>query len=202
MASRRGGIWTPLLNPFPTGLSGLDRYHRRGKERRVISRETSLIWPVRFSFASKTISKRKLRQTRSLDPALIRNCGTQMDGNSGGRLRSQSPPGLRVEDAGALLSPPASPGHHWVKPPLPCSSGPSTPLDLSPTTSDVCFDYDVTVRGGAKRNTAWDVPFLVRSTSVPSAGSGSTLFSPRRWLQKKLQQTSSRAYIVWRSEVG
>ncbi|KAG9270989.1 rho GTPase-activating protein 6-like isoform X1 [Astyanax mexicanus] len=31
------------------------------------------------STGAKTFSKRKLRQTRSLDPALIRNCGTELD---------------------------------------------------------------------------------------------------------------------------
>ncbi|XP_071016058.1 rho GTPase-activating protein 6-like isoform X2 [Oncorhynchus clarkii lewisi] len=157
--------------------------------------------------ASKAISKRKLRQTRSLDPDIIRKCGTETDGTHGDRLGS---PGLRVEEAGAFSSSPSSPEHPValksdarsrnlrVKQPLSNLSGPSTPLDLSPT-SNFPFNYDVTVRG-TKRNTAWDLPFLVRTPSVTPTGSTNTLFSPRRWLQKKQQQSSSHAYIVWKSE--
>ncbi|XP_064825763.1 rho GTPase-activating protein 6-like isoform X2 [Oncorhynchus masou masou] len=157
--------------------------------------------------ASKAISKRKLRQTRSLDPDIIRKCGTETDRTHGDRLGS---PGLRVEDAGAFSSSPSFPEHPValksdarsrnlrVKQPLSSLSGPSTPLDLSPT-SNFPFNYDVTVRG-TKRNTAWDLPFLVRSPSVTPTGSTNTLFSPRRWLQKKQQQSSSHAYIVWKSE--
>ncbi|XP_071185735.1 rho GTPase-activating protein 6-like isoform X1 [Salvelinus alpinus] len=157
--------------------------------------------------ASKAISKRKLRQTRSLDPDIIRKCGTETDGTHGDRLGL---PGLRVEEAGAFSSSPSSPEHPValkldprsknlrVKQPLSSLSGPSTPLDLSPT-SNFPFDYDVSVRG-TKRNTAWDLPFLVRSPSVTPTGSTNTLFSPRRWLQKKQQQSSSHAYVVWKSE--
>ncbi|KAK6325266.1 hypothetical protein J4Q44_G00046080 [Coregonus suidteri] len=158
---------------------------------------------------SKAISKRKLRQTRSLDPDIIRKCGTETDGTHGHGDRLGLP-GLSVEDAGAFSSSPSSPEHAValksdprsrnlrVKQPLSSSSGPSTPSDLSPI-SNFHFDYDVTVRG-AKRNTAWDLPFLVRSPSVTPTGSTNTLFSPRRWLQKKQQQSSSHAYIVWKSE--
>ncbi|XP_038835727.1 rho GTPase-activating protein 6-like isoform X1 [Salvelinus namaycush] len=157
--------------------------------------------------ASKAISKRKLRQTRSLDPDIIRTCGTETDGTHGDRLGL---PGLRVEEAGAFSYSPSSPEHPValksnprsrnlrVKQPLSSLSGPSTTLDLSPT-SNFPFNYDVTVRG-TKRNTAWDLPFLVRSPSVTPTGSTNTLFSPRRWLQKKQQQSSSHAYIVWKSE--
>uniref|UniRef100_A0A674D204 Rho GTPase activating protein 6 n=1 Tax=Salmo trutta TaxID=8032 RepID=A0A674D204_SALTR len=137
--------------------------------------------------ASKAISKRKLRQTRSLDPDIIRKCGTETDGTHGDRLGL---PGLRVEEAGAFSS--------SVKKTLSSLSGPSTPLNLSPT-SNFPFNYDVTVRG-TKRNTAWDLPFLVRSPSVTPTGTTNTLFSPRRWLQKKQQPSSSHAYIVWKSE--
>uniref|UniRef100_A0A4W5R4Y4 Rho GTPase activating protein 6 n=1 Tax=Hucho hucho TaxID=62062 RepID=A0A4W5R4Y4_9TELE len=157
--------------------------------------------------ASKAISKRKLQQTRSLDPDIIRKCGTETDGTHGDRLGL---PGLRVEEAGAFSFSPSSSEHPValksdprsrnlrVKQPLSSLSGPSTPLDLSPT-SNFPFDYDVTVRG-TKRNTAWDLPFLVRSPSLTPTGSTNTLFSPRRWLQKKQQQSSSHAYIVWKSE--
>uniref|UniRef100_A0A674D363 Rho GTPase activating protein 6 n=1 Tax=Salmo trutta TaxID=8032 RepID=A0A674D363_SALTR len=157
--------------------------------------------------ASKAISKRKLRQTRSLDPDIIRKCGTETDGTHGDRLGL---PGLRVEEAGAFSSSPSSPEHPValksdprsrnlsVKKTLSSLSGPSTPLNLSPT-SNFPFNYDVTVRG-TKRNTAWDLPFLVRSPSVTPTGTTNTLFSPRRWLQKKQQPSSSHAYIVWKSE--
>lgn len=159
--------------------------------------------------ASKAISKRKLRQTRSLDPDIIRKCGTETDGTNGDRLGL---PGLRVEEAGAFSSSPSSPEHPIalksdprsrnlsVKKTLSSLSGPSTPLNLSPT-SNFPFNYDVTVRG-TKRNTAWDLPFLVRSPSVTPTGTTNTLFSPRRWLQKKQQPSSSHAYIVWKSEVN
>lgn len=159
--------------------------------------------------ASKAISKRKLRQTRSLDPDIIRKCATETDGTHGDRLGL---PGLRVEEAGAFSSSPSSPEHPIalksdprsrnlrVKQSLSSLSGPSTPLDLSPTLN-FPFDYDVTVRG-TKRNTAWDLPFLVRSPSVTPTGTTNTLFSPRRWLQKKQQPSSSHAYIVWKSEVN
>nr|XP_043872917.1 rho GTPase-activating protein 6-like [Solea senegalensis] len=148
--------------------------------------------------ASKAITKRRLRQTRSLDPAIIRHCSTGADEAMGAPL-SEAP----AADAGAL------PERLAVKPSLrtkipilkepiaPSLSTPSIPLDVSPS-SNFHFDYDIVKR--AKRNTAGDLPFLVRGPGATPPGSTGTLFSPRRWLQKKVQPSSSHAYVVWKSE--
>uniref|UniRef100_A0A4W4GTS9 Rho-GAP domain-containing protein n=1 Tax=Electrophorus electricus TaxID=8005 RepID=A0A4W4GTS9_ELEEL len=152
--------------------------------------------------ASKGISKRRLRQTRSLDPAIIRNYGTDAD-LIPGEFESS-----RVHDPESVSSSSVSAEHLDASKtnlraktgrlihPSPPSSSPSTPLDTSPS-SNFHFEYDFK---SVKRNTAWDLPFLARSSSVTPLGSTSTIFSPRKWLQKKLQQTSSHAYIVWKSE--
>ncbi|XP_029941931.1 rho GTPase-activating protein 6 isoform X1 [Salarias fasciatus] len=146
--------------------------------------------------ASKAITKRRLRQTRSLDPAIIRHCGTAgTDAPSGA-------PFLGGADAGA---PPAAKAALRTKIPTlkepiaPSVSSPSIPLDVSPS-SNFHFDYEVVKR--AKRNTAGDLPFMVRGPGAPPPppGSGGALFSPRRWLQKKVQPSSSHAYVVWKSE--
>uniref|UniRef100_A0A7N8XWU7 Rho GTPase activating protein 6 n=1 Tax=Mastacembelus armatus TaxID=205130 RepID=A0A7N8XWU7_9TELE len=148
--------------------------------------------------ASKAITKRRLRQTRSLDPAIIRHCGTGTDGTSGAPFS-----GAVGADAGA------SPERLSVKPALrtkiptlkepitPSLSSPSIPLDVSPS-SNFHFDYEIVKR--AKRNTTGDLPFLVRGPVAAQSGSTGTLFSPRRWLQKKAQPSSPHAYVVWKSE--
>ncbi|XP_071383714.1 rho GTPase-activating protein 6-like [Centroberyx affinis] len=148
--------------------------------------------------ASKAITKRRLRQTRSLDPAIIRHCDTGTEGASGAPLA-----------LGAAADPGASPERLAVKPAVrtkiptlkepitPSLSSPSIPLDVSPS-SNFHFDYDVVKR--AKRNTAAELPFLVRGPGAAPSGSTGTLFSPRRWLQRKVQQSSSHAYVVWKSE--
>lgn len=150
--------------------------------------------------ASKAITKRRLRQTRSLDPAIIRHCGTEAEGESGASFS-----GAAAADAGA------SPEHLVGKPALrtkiptlkepitPSLSSPSIPLDVSPSFN-FHFDYDIVKC--AKRNTAGDLPFLVRGSGAAPSGSTGTLFSPRRWLQKKVQPSSSHAYVVWKSEVN
>ncbi|KAK2880363.1 hypothetical protein Q8A73_023061 [Channa argus] len=128
--------------------------------------------------ASKAITKRRLRQTRSLDPAIIRHCGTGLDEASGVTFSAAG-----AVDAGA------SPERLAVKPALrtkiptlkepitPSLSSPSIPLDLSPS-SNFHFDYDIVKR--AKRNTAGDLPFLVRGSCAVPSGSTGALFSPRR----------------------
>lgn len=148
--------------------------------------------------ASKAITKRRLRQTRSLDPAIIRHCGT--DEASGGPFS-----GAAAADAGASperlpLKPALRTKIPTLKEPItPSLSSPSIPLDISPS-SNFHFDYDTVKR--AKRNTAGDLPFLVRGTGAVPSGSTGTLFSPRRWLQRKAQPSSSHAYVVWKSEVN
>ncbi|XP_064165904.1 rho GTPase-activating protein 6-like isoform X2 [Anguilla rostrata] len=157
--------------------------------------------------SSKTISKRRLRQTRSLDPAIIRNYGTDAERKpeeldsfkssyegsreTGGGSSLQTSAESLVASKSDLRSKATS-----SKQSIPSFSSPSTPLETSPS-SNFQFDYDVK---GVKRNTAWDLPFLARSPALAPTGSASTIFSPRKWLQKKLQQDSSYSYIVWKSE--
>uniref|UniRef100_A0A3Q0SUS5 Rho GTPase activating protein 6 n=1 Tax=Amphilophus citrinellus TaxID=61819 RepID=A0A3Q0SUS5_AMPCI len=142
--------------------------------------------------ASKAITKRRLRQTRSLDPAIIRHCGAGSDGVSGA-----------AADAGAsaerlAVKPTLRTKIPALKEPItPSISSPSIPFDVSPS-SNFHFDYDIVKR--AKRNTAGDLPFMVRGPCAAPSGSTGTLFSPRRWLQKKVQPSSSHAYVVWKSE--
>ncbi|XP_074520905.1 rho GTPase-activating protein 6-like isoform X2 [Halichoeres trimaculatus] len=144
--------------------------------------------------ASKAITKRRLRQTRSLDPAIIRHCGSGSDGVIGASLavdagasseRLAGKPSLRTKIP--TLTEPISPS----------ISSPSIPLDVSPS-SNFHFDYDFGKR--AKRNTAGDLPFLVRGSGAAQTGSTGTLFSPRRWLQRKAQPSISQAYLVWKLE--
>ncbi|XP_072319612.1 rho GTPase-activating protein 6-like isoform X2 [Eucyclogobius newberryi] len=135
--------------------------------------------------ASKAIAKRRLRQTRSLDPAIIRHCGA--DGQSA----------VPTLDAGAPLSKPPLRTKTHKEPIAPSLSTPSLPLDISPS-SNFHFDYDPVKR--AKRNTAGDLPYLVRGPGVASPASTGALFSPRRWLQKKAPPSCSHAFVVWKSE--
>ncbi|KAG2466325.1 RHG06 protein, partial [Polypterus senegalus] len=157
--------------------------------------------------ASKTISKRRLRQTRSLDPAIIRNYGTDTEYSpaEADSLRLSCP-----LDVPGALTPPASVENVCApkvevrsrslkfKQNTSSFSSPCTPAETSPS-SNFQFDYDFK---GSKRNTAWDLPFLAKMPPSTPPGSVGTIFSPRKWLQKKLQQTSSQSYIVWKSEVG
>lgn len=141
--------------------------------------------------ASKAITKRRLRQTRSLDPAIIRHCGA--DGSSllpGASEAGASPERTAVRAALRARIP------ALAEPMAPSLSSPSIPLDVSPC-SHFSFDYDTT-KFAHKRNTAGDLVFPPRGAS----GSTGTLFSPRRWLQRKLQPCSSPPCVVWKSEVG
>ncbi|XP_031438965.1 rho GTPase-activating protein 6 isoform X2 [Clupea harengus] len=146
--------------------------------------------------AAKALSKRRLRQTRSLDPSIIRNYGAEdLDTlKSPGHLSA----GLALPSSECLDTPKLE---HYLKTPAltyssPSFSSPSTPQNTSPS-SNFHFDFDFKC---AKRNTAWDLPFLARSPSITPASSTSTIFSPRRWLQRKSQAPSSQAYVVWKSE--
>jgi len=149
--------------------------------------------------ASKAITKRRLRQTRSLDPAIIRDCDTGTDGVSGAPFY-----GVSAADAGASSERLAAKSTLRTRLPklkqpiAPSFSSPSIPLEVSPS-SNFHFDYDFVKR--AKRNTAGDLPFLVRGPGATPSGSTGTLFSPRRWLQRKAQPSISNAYVVWKSEV-
>ncbi|KAF7664148.1 hypothetical protein LDENG_00186820 [Lucifuga dentata] len=101
--------------------------------------------------ASKALTKRRLRQTRSLDPAIIRHCGTGTDGAPGVPFSL----GTAGADAGA------SPERLATKPALrtktptlkehitPSISSPSIPSDVSPS-SNFHFDYDIAKSTGGK----------------------------------------------------
>ncbi|KAM6147215.1 LOW QUALITY PROTEIN: rho GTPase-activating protein 6 [Phoenicopterus ruber ruber] len=146
--------------------------------------------------AGKSLSKRRLRQTRSLDPAIIG--GGREEGEGAGRAPrargAGSPPGERRGPRGALPPPGAS------------FSTPSTPLERSPPGSAL-FDEE-SPRG--KRSPGWELPFLARTPSASAlsgpAGPANSIFSsPRRWLQQRKGQPSSpgprpAAYVVWKSE--
>ncbi|XP_030312983.1 rho GTPase-activating protein 6-like [Calypte anna] len=145
--------------------------------------------------AAKSLSKRRLRQTRSLDPAIIG--GGREDGSRAPRARAAgSPLGERRYPRGAPTPYGAS------------FSTPSTPLERSPPGSAV-FDEE-SPRG--KRSPGWELPFLARSPSASAlsgpAGPANSIFSsPRRWLQQRKGQPSPpgprpAAYVVWKSEVG
>lgn len=138
---------------------------------------------------SKTRSKRRLRKTISLDPALIKRYGTEPDGTSG---QADDQKSLRASNESlSKLDARLTAG---VKHCHSASSSLSIYLDTSGQ-----FDYD---SKATKRSTAWDLPFLVRSPVTPT-GSSSTLFSPRKWLQKKPSPSSiPQSYAVWKSEVS
>nr|XP_012425085.3 rho GTPase-activating protein 6 isoform X1 [Taeniopygia guttata] len=145
--------------------------------------------------AAKSLSKRRLRQTRSLDPAIIG--GGREDGEGAGRAprarAAGSPPGERRGPRGA-------PPHHGASFSTPC-----TPLERSPPGSAL-FD-DESLRG--KRSPGCELPFLARTPSAlalsGTASPANSIFSPRRWLQQRkglLSPPEPRpaAYVVWKSE--
>ncbi|XP_070145845.1 rho GTPase-activating protein 6 isoform X2 [Ovis canadensis] len=178
--------------------------------------------PASGSAASaKGFSKRKLRQTRSLDPALIGGYGGEAGaeggsrGTSGGRLCSplSLAEGLSPRSAFSPRGPP--PRANRLPPPRPlCSSfsTPSTPQEKSPSGS-FHFDYEVPLgRGGLKKSMVWDLPSVLagpgsgRSAILCSSGGGPNgiFASPRRWLQQRKFQSPpdshGQPYVVWKSE--
>ncbi|XP_062457126.1 rho GTPase-activating protein 6 isoform X1 [Rhea pennata] len=142
--------------------------------------------------AAKSLSKRRLRQTRSLDPAIIGGGGEEGEGAG------------RAPRARAAGSPPARRGA--PPPPGASLSTPCTPLERSPPGSGL-FD-DETLRG--KRSPGRELPFLARTPSASAlsgpAGAANSIFSsPRRWLQQRKGQPSPpgprpAAYVVCKSE--
>ncbi|XP_070221459.1 rho GTPase-activating protein 6 isoform X2 [Bos mutus] len=178
--------------------------------------------PASGSAASaKGFSKRKLRQTRSLDPALIGGYGGEAGaeggsrGTSGGRLCSplSLAEGLSPRSAFSPRGPPSRANR--LPPPRPlCSSfsTPSTPQEKSPSGS-FHFDYEVPLgRGGLKKSMVWDLPSVLagpgsgRSAILCSSGGGPNgiFASPRRWLQQRKFQSPpdshGQPYVVWKSE--
>ncbi|XP_077783636.1 rho GTPase-activating protein 6 isoform X1 [Podarcis muralis] len=163
------------------------------------------------SFPPKSLSKRRLRQTRSLDPAVIGRGEEAADGSlRAPRARVAAAAGspsaecLAAFSSRALLRPAVPP----TPPGASSLSTPSTPLDKSPSGS-FHFDYE-SPRG--KRHTAWELPFLARAPSASALGSApggggganSIFFSPRKWLQQRkgqqLPSSHASAYVVWKSE--
>lgn len=151
---------------------------------------------------SKNISKRKLRQTRSLDPALIRNYGADSSGypgevklncfasNQTGGLSylQKSSENLTAGPVEARAKTTRVKQHH-------SSSSLFPSLDTS-LSIDCNLDYE-------GRNLKWTSTELNFRCPVPTAaGSTSTLFSPRKWLQKKLHHQETPSYTVYQSEVG
>lgn len=136
--------------------------------------------------ASRSITKRRLRQTRSLDPAIIRNCDAELESAKLPEGQSEEEPGVASQTK--LTTATLKRTHQLLSLSL---SSPATPFETSPSSS---FHFDYDFKSG-KRNTAWDLPFLAAS------GASGTIFSPRRWLQRKAQHTAPHQYVVWRSEV-
>ncbi|ELK17714.1 Rho GTPase-activating protein 6 [Pteropus alecto] len=173
--------------------------------------------------SAKGFSKRKLRQTRSLDPALIGGCGGEAgaeggsQGTTGGRVSSPLPAAEAPGTRAASYPRGPHPRANRLPPPRPlCSSFsmPSTPQEKSPSGS-FHFDYEVPLgRSGLKKSMAWDLPSVLagpgsgRSAILCSSGGGSNgiFTSPRRWLQQRKFQSPPNShghpYVVWKSEVG
>ncbi|KAM8976459.1 rho GTPase-activating protein 6 isoform 2-T2 [Pelodytes ibericus] len=162
--------------------------------------------------APKVLSKHRLRQTRSLDPAIIRSYSSDIeelnyeDQHTAGNIqgnRWREADYYPISGSTSMSSteyPSTSKSMRLKQKPVPLGSfsTPTTPLEKSPSTS-FNFDYDIR---GIKRNTAWDLPFLARSPlALTSSSSTNSIFSPRKWLQqKKMQPQVSQSYIVWKSE--
>ncbi|XP_077073020.1 rho GTPase-activating protein 6 [Siphateles boraxobius] len=123
------------------------------------------------SSGSKSFAKRKLRQTRSLDSALMRNGATPADVNSVHRF-SGSTTGFTSNQTISEDS--------RLKPRL-SSSRLSASSDAS-SISSVHF----------KRNASRDL-------SLNLSGS-SNIFSPRKWLQRKLPQSDAVSHNICKSE--
>ncbi|XP_061854782.1 rho GTPase-activating protein 6 isoform X2 [Colius striatus] len=146
--------------------------------------------------AAKSLSKRRLRQTRSLDPAIIG--GGREDGEGAGRSPRARAAG---SPAGERCGPRGAPPHLGASFSTPC-----TPLERSPPGSAL-FDEE-NLRG--KRSSGCELPFLARAPSASAlsgpAGPVNSIFSsPRRWLQQRKGQPSPpgprpAAYVVWKSE--
>lgn len=232
---RAGPAGQPRLSPLP--FRAPNRQHSESRKRVALGQSPtemsaqSLLHSV-FSCSSpasggaasaKGFSKRKLRQTRSLDPALIGGCG----GEAGAEGGSQGAPGGRVSSAPPAAEAPGTRAASYPRGPHPranrlpsprplCSSFsmPSTPQEKSPSGS-FHFDYEVPLgRSGLKKSMTWDLPSVLagpgsgRSAILCSSGGGSNgiFTSPRRWLQQRKFQSPPNShghpYVVWKSEVG
>lgn len=135
------------------------------------------------SSGSKTLAKRKLHQSRSLDSALVRSCGTPGDASGHRSLcwSSSSTAGFTYsQSTSESLADPR------LKPRL-SSSSLSASSDAS-SISSLHFDY----RSG-KRSASRDL-------SLNISGSNN-IFSPRKWLQRKLPHSDALSHNLCKSEV-
>ncbi|TKC35679.1 hypothetical protein EI555_003272 [Monodon monoceros] len=213
-------VWQPRLSPLRVALR---HSHAEMSAQSLLHSVFSCSSPASGSATSaKGFSKRKLRQTRSLDPALIGGCGGEAGSEGGSRGatggRVCSPLSLAEGLGSRLASSPRGPPPRVNRLPSPrplCSSfsTPSTPLEKSPSGS-FHFDYEVPLgRSGLKKSMVWDLPTVLagpgsgRSTILcSSAGGPNGIFaSPRRWLQQRKFQSPpdshGQPYVVWKSEV-
>nr|XP_055071290.1 rho GTPase-activating protein 6 [Misgurnus anguillicaudatus] len=132
--------------------------------------------------SSKTLAKKKLRQTHSLDSALMRSCGA-----SGDHQRSC----WSTSSTGGFQTSPESP-----KPtPRVSSSSLSTSSDAS---SSINIHNDCK---SSKRNASKDASLNISGSS--------SIFSPRKWLQRKLPQSEisshsnkSEGDLTWKRTSG
>ncbi|XP_042587852.1 rho GTPase-activating protein 6-like [Cyprinus carpio] len=129
------------------------------------------------SSGSKTLAKRKLQQTRSLDSALLRNSATLGDA-SGHRSSTAGFTNSRSASESLAADP-------RLKPRLSTSSL-STSSDAS-SISSLHFDY----RSG-KRNAPRDLSLHLSASS--------NIFSPRKWLQRKLPHSDAVTHNICKSE--
>uniref|UniRef100_A0A8C9TVX9 Rho GTPase activating protein 6 n=1 Tax=Scleropages formosus TaxID=113540 RepID=A0A8C9TVX9_SCLFO len=136
--------------------------------------------------ASKMSFKAKLRQTRSLEPALIRNCGIDGPEASGELDHLSAGPGSG--DAGGSSESPVLSRAHRLRASFWSYSNPSSPTQPPQQRVSLHFEYDA---GHAKRGVAWDLWFLAR---------GPAGISPRKWLQKKAHHPADSSRAAWKSE--
>lgn len=154
------------------------------------------------SSASKYTTKRKLRQTRSLDPALIRNDGTDSNGLPGYPVEAKLH--YFASQTGGLSSLQASSENLTASPAVSRAKtarvkAHHSSSSLFPSSeSSSLFDFGSDYEGKTLKRSVGDLTLLRSSTPT---GCSSTLFSPRKWLQKKQHHQNTPSYTVYHSEV-
>ncbi|XP_063069379.1 rho GTPase-activating protein 6 isoform X2 [Engraulis encrasicolus] len=153
------------------------------------------------SSASKYTTKRKLRQTRSLDPALIRNDGTDSNGLPGYPVEAKLH--YFASQTGGLSSLQASSENLTASPAVSRAKtarvkAHHSSSSLFPSSeSSSLFDFGSDYEGKTLKRSVGDLTLLRSSTPT---GCSSTLFSPRKWLQKKQHHQNTPSYTVYHSE--
>ncbi|KAK1797933.1 hypothetical protein P4O66_007977 [Electrophorus voltai] len=159
------------------------------------------------STGSKPVSKSKLRQSWSLDSALLRHHGTE-SGAATHERPLQTNVCLNCNQTGGNANPGASPEPR-VAPRLDALA--RTPRGKRHLSSSHLFsssgalpraDIQLDCDGkSTKRSSAWDLPFGCRAP-LQSANAG-TIFSPRKWLQRRIPHadtSDTSSYNTWMSE--